>query len=142
MSVCYSIHADWLLWNFTKHFYRPVTSEWNTQRVQVIASGHVYFHRFIQLEGNVWKMNTDVVKHKPKSKFSNFRLFQTSLLYQTREFFNNSTLHGVRYIAETGRPFGERYEFVVLGRYNMVHRAFYVRFLSDSCGSALPAREQ
>lgn len=44
-----------------------------------------------------------------KPKFSNLRLFRTSLLYQTREFFNNSTLHGVRYIAETGRPFGERY---------------------------------
>lgn len=62
-------------------------------------------------------MNTEaVVKKKPKSRFSNFRLFQTSLLYQTREFFNNSTLHGVRYIAETGRPFGERFEnFVFIG---------------------------
>lgn len=55
-------------------------------------------------------MNTETTKIKPKSKFSNFRLFQTSLLYQTREFFNNSTLHGVRYIAESGRPFGERYD--------------------------------
>lgn len=59
-------------------------------------------------------MNTELVKVKPKSRFSNFRLFQTSLLYQTREFFNNSTLHGVRYIAETGRPFGERYEKYVV----------------------------
>lgn len=50
------------------------------------------------------------VQLKPeKPILSNFRLFRTSLMYQTREFFNNSTLHGVRYIAETGRPFGERY---------------------------------
>lgn len=37
------------------------------------------------------------------------RLLWTSLVYQTKEFFNNSTLHGVRYIAEEGRPFGERF---------------------------------
>lgn len=55
------------------------------------------------------------IKTKSKSKFpktneiSSIRLFQTSLIYQTREFFNNSTLHGVRYIAETGRPFIERF---------------------------------
>lgn len=36
-------------------------------------------------------------------------LFWNSLVYQTKEFFNNSTLHGVRYIAEEGRPFGERF---------------------------------
>lgn len=35
-------------------------------------------------------------------------LFKSSLLYQIKEFFNNSTLHGVRYIAETGRPFIEK----------------------------------
>lgn len=43
-----------------------------------------------------------------KKNISTLQLFRTSLIYQTREFFNNSTLHGVRYIAETGRPFGER----------------------------------
>lgn len=37
------------------------------------------------------------------------RLFWSSLRYQTKEFFNNSTLHGVRYIAEEGRPFAERF---------------------------------
>ena len=36
------------------------------------------------------------------------QLFRTSLLYQTKEFFDNSTLHGIRYIAEKGRPFGEK----------------------------------
>lgn len=54
----------------------------------------------------------DVVEVKStiseKQEFSNVQLFRTSLVYQTREFFNNSTLHGVRFIAETGRPFGER----------------------------------
>lgn len=43
------------------------------------------------------------------TKFSTPKLFRTSLLYQTKNFFNNSTLHGVRYIAEEGRPFGERF---------------------------------
>lgn len=44
----------------------------------------------------------------PRS-FSMPRLFWSSLQYQTKEFFNNSTLHGVRYIAEEGRPFAERF---------------------------------
>lgn len=38
-----------------------------------------------------------------------YGLLKTSLKYQTKEFFNNSTLHGVRYIAEKGRPFGEKF---------------------------------
>lgn len=58
-------------------------------------------------------------KYKPKkTQITTSRLFRTSLLYQTREFFNNSTLHGVRYIAETGRPFGERFMwfcFTIIG---------------------------
>jgi acid-sensing ion channel, other len=37
-----------------------------------------------------------------------FKLMGTSLKVQVTEFFNNSTLHGVRYIAEPGRPFGEK----------------------------------
>lgn len=36
-------------------------------------------------------------------------LLRTSLKYQTKEFFTNSTLHGVRYIAEKGRSFGEKF---------------------------------
>lgn len=44
-----------------------------------------------------------------KSKITTMQLLRTSLCYQTREFFNNSTLHGVRYIAESDRPFGERF---------------------------------
>lgn len=42
------------------------------------------------------------------SEITSIRLFRRSLLFQTNEFFNNSTLHGVRYIAETNRPFAER----------------------------------
>lgn len=42
-------------------------------------------------------------------KITSVRLLRTSFLYQTKEFFNNSTLHGVRYIAESNRPFGERF---------------------------------
>lgn len=37
------------------------------------------------------------------------QLLRTSFYYQIKEFFNNSTLHGVRYIAESDRPFGERF---------------------------------
>lgn len=44
-----------------------------------------------------------------QTKITSLRLLRRSLLYQTREFFNNSTLHGVRYIAESDRPFGERF---------------------------------
>lgn len=44
-----------------------------------------------------------------RHSFSLGTLFRTSLLWQTKEFFNNSTLHGVRYIAEQGRPFAERF---------------------------------
>ncbi|XP_054729475.1 sodium channel protein Nach [Anastrepha obliqua] len=36
-------------------------------------------------------------------------LFRRSLILQTKEFFQNSTLHGVRYIAESGRPVGEKF---------------------------------
>lgn len=35
-------------------------------------------------------------------------LLAASLRHQTTEFFNNSTLHGVRYIAEKERPFCEK----------------------------------
>ena len=42
------------------------------------------------------------------TKITNMFLLRTSIRYQTKEFFNNSTLHGVRYIGEKQRPFGER----------------------------------
>lgn len=44
---------------------------------------------------------------KIKSKLH--QLIPTNLSHQTKEFFSNSTLHGVRYIAEKGRPFGEKF---------------------------------
>ncbi|KAL4703487.1 hypothetical protein ACJJTC_014357 [Scirpophaga incertulas] len=47
-----------------------------------------------------------------KSKFEDggtLSLMATSLRHQTTEFFNNSTLHGVRYIAEKERPFCEKF---------------------------------
>ncbi|CAG9560390.1 unnamed protein product [Danaus chrysippus] len=46
---------------------------------------------------------------KAKSKDGPFSLLATSLRHQTTEFFNNSTLHGVRYIAEKDRPFCEKF---------------------------------
>lgn len=42
------------------------------------------------------------------TQITNMFLFRTSIRYQTKEFFNNSTLHGVRYVYEKHRPFGER----------------------------------
>ncbi|XP_030023452.2 sodium channel protein Nach-like [Manduca sexta] len=50
------------------------------------------------------------VKDRPDSAdVSGLTLFVTSLRHQTTEFFNNSTLHGVRYIAEKERPFCEKF---------------------------------
>uniref|UniRef100_A0A182XXW5 Uncharacterized protein n=1 Tax=Anopheles stephensi TaxID=30069 RepID=A0A182XXW5_ANOST len=46
---------------------------------------------------------------RPKASFNTLRLFRRSFIFQTKEFFDNSTLHGVRYIAEEGRPFFERF---------------------------------
>lgn len=40
-------------------------------------------------------------------------LFHLSLLYQVKEFFQSSTLHGVKYIAETDRPFAERFMWFI-----------------------------
>ena len=37
------------------------------------------------------------------------KFLPTNLTHQTKEFFENSTLHGVRYIAEKGRSFGEKF---------------------------------
>ncbi|XP_055611981.1 sodium channel protein Nach-like [Uranotaenia lowii] len=53
-----------------------------------------------------------------RSGFKRFQLLKGSLLYQTKEYFENSTLHGVRYIAEEGRPFFEKFmwfSFVATG---------------------------
>ncbi|XP_058127127.1 sodium channel protein Nach [Anopheles ziemanni] len=46
---------------------------------------------------------------KARPTFNTLRLFRRSFIVQTKEFFDNSTLHGVRYIAEEGRPFFERF---------------------------------
>lgn len=56
-------------------------------------------------------MSQNEVKNKTflddeKPKFT--ELLGGSLLFNFREFFNVSTLHGVRYIAETDRPLKER----------------------------------
>lgn len=47
-------------------------------------------------------------KTRPASDVSGLSLLAASLRHQTTEFFNNSTLHGVRYIAEKDRPFCEK----------------------------------
>lgn len=56
------------------------------------------------------KSKEQVVARKVLNKpIEAYGLLKTSLKYQTKEFFHNSTLHGVRYIAEKGRPFGEKF---------------------------------
>jgi len=54
---------------------------------------------------------------KKRSTFANIFetliLFRRSLIIQVREFFQNSTLHGVRYIAEKDRPNGEKYTYII-----------------------------
>lgn len=42
-----------------------------------------------------------------------FNLLRLSLLYQFKEFFRHSTLHGVRYIVEPGRPFFEKFMWFI-----------------------------
>lgn len=56
------------------------------------------------------------MRHRGVKNFN--RIVKTNLKYQTKEFFSNSTLHGVRYIAEEGRSFGEKlmwFSFVAIG---------------------------
>lgn len=43
-----------------------------------------------------------------KSKITICQLLRRSFLYQIKDLFKNSTLHGIRYIAEAHRSFGER----------------------------------
>lgn len=42
-------------------------------------------------------------------RLSRLKLIPTNLNHQAKEFFSNSTLHGVRYINENGRAFGEKF---------------------------------
>lgn len=42
------------------------------------------------------------------------RIFRRSLIYQTKEFFENSTLHGVKYIAAENRPSSEKLVFAFI----------------------------
>ncbi|KAG5682787.1 hypothetical protein PVAND_012118 [Polypedilum vanderplanki] len=51
----------------------------------------------------------EVLNKLPSVATEAYGLLKTSLKYQTKEFFDNSTLHGVRYIKEQGRPFGEKF---------------------------------
>ncbi|XP_017777841.1 PREDICTED: sodium channel protein Nach-like [Nicrophorus vespilloides] len=46
---------------------------------------------------------------KVRKSTSNYKLLKTSWEHQGRIFFEQSTLHGVRYIAETGRPLIEKF---------------------------------
>lgn len=58
-------------------------------------------------KGDSGTKKTPIVTNE-KSAYGVGTLIQHSYVHQTKEFFSNSTLHGVRYIAEEGRPFRER----------------------------------
>ena len=62
----------------------------------------------VSAKQKIKKKKNQLINEKGKT-YSVPQLFRTSLLYQTKEFFNNSTLHGIRYIAEKGRPFSEKF---------------------------------
>ncbi|PSN38910.1 hypothetical protein C0J52_16366, partial [Blattella germanica] len=47
--------------------------------------------------------------HRPVDRSKTYELLKTSWSYQTQEYFDNSTLHGVRYINEDGRPTCEKF---------------------------------
>lgn len=53
-------------------------------------------------------MHLKPILKKTSKKTSLLKLFWISLGFQTKEFFANSSLHGVRYIADEDRPFRER----------------------------------
>jgi len=46
---------------------------------------------------------------KTTEKRTKCELLKTSWTYQTKEYFKTSTLHGMRYINEDGRPFCEKW---------------------------------
>lgn len=54
------------------------------------------------------KMSKKSAKDWVRKVVETLTIFRRSLIFQTKEFFQNSTLHGVRYIAESGRPVGEK----------------------------------
>lgn len=56
-----------------------------------------------------------------KQRISCCKLYKTSLGVQSKEFFEHTTLHGVKYIGAEGRPFFEKYVTVVF--------KFYVKIL-------------
>ncbi|KAJ8920125.1 hypothetical protein NQ315_011782 [Exocentrus adspersus] len=54
-----------------------------------------------------------MTRKKLKPASNNYQLLKTSWGVQGKLFFENSTLHGVRYIPEDGRPFYERFMWFV-----------------------------
>lgn len=64
----------------------------------------------------------------------------TNFSYQKQQFFINSTLHGVRYFAEKGRTYGEKFmwfcfiaigavaAFVIIGRWKQLQKLKFCEF--------------
>lgn len=57
-----------------------------------------------------------------------YDLLKTSWTYQTQEYFKNSTLHGVRYIAEEGRPFSEKYISHLIANFSTCNTCYMENF--------------
>lgn len=82
-----------------------------------VCRGCVTIYNCFSLRGKMAKINKVVPKQEyKKPKYAPLKTvkratnhLRTSWHVQARLFFEKSTLHGVRYIAESGRPFIEKY---------------------------------
>lgn len=92
-------------------FITNINCRWLLARQKMYYTNDDFHHKtsVVGFSGNKSSVE-DLKKHKnnPKKDINNAVLLKSSLLYQTKEYFNSSTLHGVVYIVETGRPFFEK----------------------------------
>lgn len=70
------------------------------------------------------KQEKKKIEHIPK-----YKLLKTSWGVQGKLFFERSTLHGVRYTAEEGRPFIEKLVYFIFCTYNLLLRIRYYELL-------------
>ncbi|GBP44395.1 Sodium channel protein Nach [Eumeta japonica] len=84
----------------------------NHRAQKLLLEPSALFYKEKVVRSIVWAMRVSPIakpRHNNLDDGGSFSLLATSLRHQTTEFFNNSTLHGVRYIAEKDRPFCEKF---------------------------------
>lgn len=97
---------------------------------------NMYYKTYWNFELNAMNHNMRFRGKKgPKVAFKkikqNYKVFGTSLRVQTKLFFEHSTLHGVRYIAENGRPILEKWLSCKL--FYILWNCFFFRLLWFVC---------